>query len=516
MCKREGLTKLEEPYQASGLAKPLKVNLLHALEDFLDAYPYTPPEVALVEGISNSIDADASKIQIWLDEDEEEFSLLDNGGGMSKEDFENYHTVALSSKKKGQGIGFAGVGSKIYLAADADAEIWTETVGPDGPLASLIRRESTDQGYDDLVYDEVKCSLKSKGTKYTVKMSSAHFKLLEQNVGAWIVKWFNQILSDGSRAILLDGAPVKPWTPKVAFSLSKKFEVKGVKFELRVVNTKEKLDPEMVGLNAVVCGKFVKKFDFPWQYQLKKDVRETVYAILNADPLSEYLSLNKLEFKGSHLVHSVVEKANAEVYEILEKKGLVVPIEEEPASQILTNALTNSFTKLLFSSAFKKFNPWVSIRNVDSLIPNSEGEEMGQKGPGMQLTGGTFGGLGIGGGVPVSGEGEGEALSPGDGDTPGEEKKRKVKTIGIAFANLPDNPKEGWVDAAQKAIVVNQGHPMYQKLVQQNVLTALSLNILRVLVTAVLDYKKEELPDLTPENLFKIQSEMISKTWVNV
>jgi hypothetical protein len=499
------------------LAKPLKVNLLHALEDFLEAYPYAPPEVALVEGISNSIDADASKIQIWLDDEELEFSLLDNGGGMSEEDFENYHTVALSSKKKGQGIGFAGVGSKIYLAASPEAVITTETLGPDGPLASVIRREPTDQGYDELVYDDVKCSLKSRGTRYTVKMSKVHFKELEQNAEEWIVKWFNQILSDGSRAILLEGSSIKAWKPKLAFSQVKKFEVRGVKFQVAIFNTKDKLDPEMVGLNTVVFGKFVKKYDFPWQYQLKKDARDTIYAVLNADPLSEYLSLNKLEFKGSHLVHSVVEKANAEVFELLQKKGLIVPVEEEPASQIFTNALTNSFTKLLFSSAFKKFNPWITVRNVDSLIPNQEGGVMGAMASGAQLTGGTFGGEGLGGGVRVSGSEDGEALSPDDGgDVPGEERKRRVKTVGIAFVELPGDPKEGWVDAGQKAIVVNTGHMMYRKLVVQNDITAINLNILRVLVTAVLEYKKEELPELTPENLLKIQSEMIANTWVNV
>src|SRR2546426_3204172 len=98
------------------MPQPLRVNLLHALENFLDAYPCSPPEEALIEGISNSIDIDASKIEISLANKKREFSLLDNSGGMSKEGFDNYHTAALSSKKKRQAIGFAGVVTKIYLA----------------------------------------------------------------------------------------------------------------------------------------------------------------------------------------------------------------------------------------------------------------------------------------------------------------------------------------------------------------------------------------------------------------
>ncbi len=466
------------------MPKPLRVNLLHALENFLDAYPCSPPEVALVEGISNSIDIDASRIEISLHDKKQEFSLLDNGGGMSKESFENYHTVALSSKKKGQGIGFAGVGSKIYLAASPEAEIITQTRGPDGAFASLIKREHT-QGYDDLVYDEIKPALKSKGTLYQVKMNHQHFEELKLNAEKWIVKWFNEILTSKSRSILLEGQRVKAWKPKVTSSETIEFEVKGVKFEVEVLIAKEKLESDLVGLNVMVFGKFVKKYDFPWRYQLKKEARDTVYALLRADPLSEYLGLNKLEFKANHLVHSVIEKAHAEVYEYLRKKEMVLPMEEEPAAQILTNSLSNSFTELLFTEGFKKFNPWITVRGVDLLIPKPDGTETGKMPSGVE------------------------------GDIHGEEMKHKAKTIGIAFADLPENPKEGWVDIQQKAIVVNMGHKMYRKLVDQSVKSALNLNILRVLVTAVLDYKKEELPDITPETILNLQSEMIATTWMN-
>jgi len=104
------------------------------------------------------------------------------------------------------------------------------------------------------------------------------------------------------------------------------------------------------------------------------------------------------------------------------------------------------------------------------------------------------------------------ALSQGDNH--GEEKP-KDKTIGIAFVDLPENPKEGWVDIVQKAIIVNMGHKMCRKLIDQGVKAAVNLNILRVLVTAVLDYKKEELPDITPETILNLQSEMIATTWMD-
>ncbi len=176
------------------------------------------------------------------------------------------------------------------------------------------------------------------------------------------------------------------------------------------------------------------------------------------------------------------------LYEHLRKKGMVLPMEEEQAAQIRTNALSNSFTKLLFSEGFKKFNPWMRVGGVDSLIQKPDGTETGKT---------------------SSGDG---ALSQGDNH--GEEKP-KDKTIGIAFVDLAENPKEGWVDIEQKAIIVNLGHKMYRRLVDQGVKAAQNLNILRVLVTAVLDYKKEELPDITPETILNLQSEMIATTWMD-
>ena len=51
----------------------------------------------------------------------------DNGPGMNKEQFDDYHIGAKPTKVKGKGIGFAGIGAKVYLAVDDSVQIWTET-----------------------------------------------------------------------------------------------------------------------------------------------------------------------------------------------------------------------------------------------------------------------------------------------------------------------------------------------------------------------------------------------------
>ena len=41
--------------------------------------------------------------------------IVDNGKGMNDREFEEYHDIAATTKTRGKGIGFAGVGVKLSL-----------------------------------------------------------------------------------------------------------------------------------------------------------------------------------------------------------------------------------------------------------------------------------------------------------------------------------------------------------------------------------------------------------------
>ncbi|WP_276258143.1 sensor histidine kinase [Haloglomus litoreum] len=57
------------------------------------------PDIALAELIKNSYDADATKCNIWLEDDRETLVVKDDGHGMTKEEFLNYWmTVATTSR----------------------------------------------------------------------------------------------------------------------------------------------------------------------------------------------------------------------------------------------------------------------------------------------------------------------------------------------------------------------------------------------------------------------------------
>ena len=102
-----------------------RVDLLHLLEDLRDAYPGALEETILTEILANALDSGASRIRIHTDSAAASLTIIDNGSGMPRGELRRYHDLATSTKTRGQGIGFAGVGIKLALLACK--EVITET-----------------------------------------------------------------------------------------------------------------------------------------------------------------------------------------------------------------------------------------------------------------------------------------------------------------------------------------------------------------------------------------------------
>ena len=102
-----------------------RVDLLHLLEDLRDAYPGAIEETILTEILANSLDSGANLIRITADSTAASLTIVDNGSGMPRRDLRRYHDLAATTKTRGQGIGFAGVGIKLALLACK--EVVTET-----------------------------------------------------------------------------------------------------------------------------------------------------------------------------------------------------------------------------------------------------------------------------------------------------------------------------------------------------------------------------------------------------
>ena len=102
-----------------------RVDLFHLLEDLRDAYLGPIEETILTEITANALDSGASSIAFSIDAHQASLTIVDNGSGMLRPELARYHDIAASTKRKGQGIGFAGVGIKLGLLACRD--VVTET-----------------------------------------------------------------------------------------------------------------------------------------------------------------------------------------------------------------------------------------------------------------------------------------------------------------------------------------------------------------------------------------------------
>jgi Histidine kinase-, DNA gyrase B-, and HSP90-like ATPase len=101
------------------------VDLQHLLEDLRDAYTGALEETILTEVVANSLDSGATRIRLLTDPAAATLTIVDDGRGMQRRELARYHDVAASTKARGEGIGFAGVGIKLGLLVSR--EVITET-----------------------------------------------------------------------------------------------------------------------------------------------------------------------------------------------------------------------------------------------------------------------------------------------------------------------------------------------------------------------------------------------------
>jgi hypothetical protein len=102
-----------------------RVDLQHLLEDLRDAYTGSLEETILTEVIANALDSGATRVRLLTDAAATTLTIIDDGRGMQRRELARYHDIAASTKQRGEGIGFAGVGIKLGLLVSR--EVITET-----------------------------------------------------------------------------------------------------------------------------------------------------------------------------------------------------------------------------------------------------------------------------------------------------------------------------------------------------------------------------------------------------
>jgi hypothetical protein len=97
-----------------------RVDLQHLLEDLRDAYSGPIEESIVTEAVANALDAGATTIGVAVHPADSAITIVDDGRGMQRRELARYHDLAASSKRRGDGIGFAGVGIKLGLLVSRD------------------------------------------------------------------------------------------------------------------------------------------------------------------------------------------------------------------------------------------------------------------------------------------------------------------------------------------------------------------------------------------------------------
>jgi hypothetical protein len=282
-----------------------RVDLLHLLEDLRDAYPGPSEETILTEIVANALDSGAATLTALIDPAAASFALIDDGDGMRRRDLARYHDLATSSKTRGEGIGFAGVGIKLALLVSR--EVVTETrrasrhVATSWALAGRHRAPWRWVSPPGLVA--------ARGTAIRLALENPLSPLLDAGfVEGALRRHFTALLDPSFGDILglhyasgvrfvVDGRPLAPETwlgvdrAPLAVRMARKRKPSAVGF---LVRDALPLPEERRGLGVSTFGKVIKQ---GWDWLgITPAAGDRVGGLIEAPALAECLTLNKGDF----------------------------------------------------------------------------------------------------------------------------------------------------------------------------------------------------------------------------
>jgi hypothetical protein len=490
------------------------VNVKRLVQNIADQYPFEPQVSALVELIANALDAKASEIQINLDKIDGTLGITDNGIGMDKRRFLDYHDFASSTKSRGEGIGFAGQGAK--LALNFCQRVITETISSNYRGYSEWYLKGNDAPYK--IYDGYILNLKHFGTSVTLYLDKKTTEFYDEEtirnaivenyfplVHCELRKLYTVVYEDGVR-ILLNGKEIVIDKPLPSFVenrkqikifLHNKAKVYGLLGKIK------ELDTLPSGVMVCTYGKVIDRMFFKKEPKEK----EKIFGWIEAPYLIEAVTTDKCRFqKGNKTWEGFFRKAQSEFSKWLDEVGLIEkPVERKP-DYINIEKEINSILRNIpeISSILSK------TTKRDIAIPDINGNKR-KTDEGVQKVRGTIGGETEGGeGVPVFLGGD-EGIAPtnesGDG-IPAVDRPRPIRgSIRLNLAERPDLQKESWFDG--ETVMVNKSHPAYIKAEEKD---SLNYHILKAVILSIIESYMEKEPDVSYQKIFELQ-ESFFRMW---
>ena len=446
---------------------------LHALENFLDIYD-SPGEAVVTEAIANSVDADSSRIDIkfGLDHNEKRIiSFQDDGPGMNEKQFADYHIAAKQNKVKGEGIGFAGIGAKVYIGRDfQDAQIFTETCCGNNALASVMYKVGR-----KIKWKYLKSTHRERGTLYKVLLNNEDYDYLAGSLEQVIIRFFNNALVDGLK-ITINGKALKPWIPKIIKKKTGVVAVKNRKLPYTFILTGEEVPTDRRCIDFHVKGKTIKVREPGFHLDLKPEYQNKFYVSINSIEISDQLKTDKVSFKTGWIINSVYREIDKAIFKIVEDLGLL----EKQAPQSYE---TNRFTKAL-EDLFN--DPDLAWLNPDAAAMKT----ISEPGPDQQ---------------PKSSSST-RTHDPNhqrnDGNRP---SQRKGFSIMYVFA---PGKSDGWLDLESNRPAVNLEHPLYTK--YEPHVVARNYHVAKTVITILVKYGATK-KSLSVDEAFELQTKLLTK-----
>lgn len=287
-----------------------KVNLKHLLEDIRDSYSLPLAEVIIIELIANALDSGASKIFFKSDKENRTITVVDNGKGMKRKAIADYHNIAATTKVKGKGIGFAGVGAKLSLLIASS--VLTKTKGGYGShcATTWYLKNETSAPWKFVPFGG-KVSY-PRGTAVVIQLKEENSPLFsEEFITQTILHHFHplfepQIFENLLRYIYRKGVEFFVNGKKISFSrpgfsFFQSFQIRVGRRSGRLTGwgylarpKEENFVPLFEGLAISTFGKVIKS---GWEWiGLSVGEKSRVYGIVEIPALSEILTTNKMDF----------------------------------------------------------------------------------------------------------------------------------------------------------------------------------------------------------------------------
>jgi len=204
-----------------------EVNWRKILEDFRSSYQLRSAwEIVLIELIANSIDAGATVVDVAIEATAPKvIRVVDNGKGMSRSEFDQYHNLGSLSKAKGTGIGWAGVGAKLYL--DRCRAVYTETKSQtfEGASRWFLPRGQRGPVWDDVPNRQILGGRRGTAVEILVTDRRESHRISVEGCKSVVLAHFNYALEPhGGIVLRVNVVRLDPFDPASSLDASKKLE----------------------------------------------------------------------------------------------------------------------------------------------------------------------------------------------------------------------------------------------------------------------------------------------------